>query len=368
MRSLITLVVLCTVFFITINAAPVLPSGYELETLGNRDAQTGSELEQASVNVVSSLLSAASKIADQNDDLQQSPFNGFNSVLSSLGKQLSNEEGEIQSDDENLMMQALFGTPLVKSDEVHVQLDNEQLLINLISAVRAIFSALRNESDPNGEAPRILDGIDSILSAVEKRLNEGEQSVGDNEIRRIILDFMDTIISALRKTVEPYDEMASTFFNGFATLLSFIRYKIENGEGVLQSSDDEMKQAVMNILGNNGEIQTADDDELERTFINIMKVIFSAYRRNFDNKFAQTVFDVADTVFSFIGKGNGRNIYQPTDEEFLNMFTSPFNTWVKGVEKGKIKSPNGAGEAKTPQWGGILGSLATGVLNKYLSG
>ena len=122
MRPLITLVVLCTAFFITINAAPVLPSGYKLETLRERDAQAGSELEQASVNAVSSLLSAASKIANQNNDLQQSSFNEFNSVLSSFGKRLSNEEGEIQSDDE--MMQALFGIPIVKSDEVRVQLMN----------------------------------------------------------------------------------------------------------------------------------------------------------------------------------------------------------------------------------------------------
>ena len=47
MRPLITLVVLCTVFFVTVNAVPVLPPGYKLETLRDRDAQAGSELEQA---------------------------------------------------------------------------------------------------------------------------------------------------------------------------------------------------------------------------------------------------------------------------------------------------------------------------------
>ena len=370
MTSLITVVVLCTAFLVAINAAPVLPSGYELETLRDRDAQAGGELEQASVNVVRSLLSAASKKADQNDDLQQSSFNGFNSVLPSFGKRLSNEGGDIQSDDE--MMQALFGTTSMKSDEVHVQLDNE-LLLNLINAVRAILSSLRKESDTNGEPPQILEGFDSILSVVKKRLDKGQESVGDNEIRRIILDAVDNMFSALGRNADPNDEVTQTFFNGFRTLLSLIRYyEIENsnGEGVIQSSDDEMRQAVVNILGNNGEIQTANDDEFERTLLNIMKAIFSAGRRNSNNELVQAVFDVADIMFSFAAKVNGEN--QPTYEEFLNKFISHFNNiipaLVKEVEKGKIKSPDGAGEAKTPQWGGILGSLATGVLNKYLSG
>lgn len=136
---------------------------------------------------------------DQNDELQWDLFNGFNSVLSSLGKWLSDEEGEIQSDNE--MTQALFGTPLMKSGEVHVQLGNE-VVLNLVNAVRALFSALRKESDPKAEAPQIfLDAIDSILSAGEKQLDEGQQSLDDNEIRRIILDAIDNMFSALTTTL-----------------------------------------------------------------------------------------------------------------------------------------------------------------------
>ena len=183
------------------------------------------------------------------------------------------------------------------------------------------------------------------------------------------------MFSALGRNADPNDEIEQTFLNGFRTLFSLIRkYKIENinGDGVIQSSDDEMRQAVVNILGNNGENQTAnDDDEFMRTFINVLKAIASAHRRNFNNEFAQAVFDLADTVFSFIGKGNGEN--QPTGEEYFKKIISLVNNniipaWVKGADKGRIRSPDGTGKAKTPQRSTILGSLATSVLNKYLSG
>jgi hypothetical protein len=114
MKPLIMLVVLCTAFFVRLNAAPVLPSGYESDT-----------------------------------------------VL---------RDSSIQSDDE--MVLALFGTPSTKSSEVHVQSgSSNEVLLNLVSALRAVFSAIRKESDPpKGEAPlTVLDGIDSVLSLVEKK-------------------------------------------------------------------------------------------------------------------------------------------------------------------------------------------------------
>jgi hypothetical protein len=367
--NVITLVVLCTAFFVTVNAAPVLPSGYESEMLSDSSIQAGSELGQTFINFASSPLSAASKKADQlqNDELQQSLFNG---ILSSLGKWLGNEGGEIQSDDET--MQALFGTPSTKSNEVHVQSSSNKVLLNLISALRAVILYAMKESAPaTGEAPlTFLDGFDSILSAVEKHLDEGQQSVDDNEIRETFFDAVDNVLSALGRDAGPSDEMTQSFVNGFKTVLSLVRNEFENGGEIIQSSDGEIKRAVMNILGNNGEIQT--DSDLERTVINVFNAIFSAFSRNIDpnNEFARALFNAADTLVSIFGKAmrsNGEN--QPTDEEIFNELASHFNSiisaWIKGVE---IQSTDLMGEAKTQLWDAILGSLATSVLNNYLNG
>jgi hypothetical protein len=187
------------------------------------------------------------------------------------------------------------------------------------------------------------------------------------------VDAVDNTLSALGRD-DPNNEMAQTFINGFKTLFSLFRNKIENGGRVIQSSDREMKQVDINILGNNGEMQTDSDLELGRTAINIMKAIFSAYRRNTNNEFVQAVFDVADTMFLIVQKIMSND--QPTsklDDEItkklLSHFNSAISAWVKGVELNrKSNSPDRTGEAKIPQWGTILGSLATSVLNKFLDG
>ena len=373
MKSLITLVVLCNAFFVTLNAAPVPPSGYESERQQSDEMRDGSIqadsiLRRTFVNVISSLLSAASKTVDPNDQLQQSLFNGFNRILSSIGKRLGDEfkGGEIQSDAE--MMQTLFGTILTKSTDnggAHVQSDSDNGALGqiLLNAARELFSGIRKKSNPTAEVPlTILDGVDSILSVIGKQLDEG-QSVSDNEVRQTILDVIDNVLSTASRNADPNDEMTQTFINGFKTLFSLVRNKIENG-GVIQSSDGEMKQTFMNFLT---EIQTDSDDD-GRTFINILKAIFSAFNRNTNpnNEFAKDFFNGAEVLFSAIGKVISNGGSQPVgeDELILSHFNSILSAFMKWIENGKIQSTDRTDEAKTQLWS----ALATGVLNKYLDG
>lgn len=363
--------VLCAAYYVTLNAAPVLPSGYESEAverqhLGEmRDGsiQANSILGQTFINVVSSLLSAASKTADPNDESQQILFDGFNTILSSIGKRVGNE-GEIQSDGE--MMKTLFGTLLrltksIDNGEVHVLSDSDKKALGrtLFNVAHVFFSAIRKESDPKAEVPQtILDGIGSFLSVIGKRLDEGQQSVSDNDIRRAVLDAIDNVFSAMRRDADPSDEMVQTFVNGFKTLFSAVRNKIENG-GVIQSSDGEIKQAIMKFLGDSGEIQSlSDDDEFGRTIINVMKALVSAASRNTNpnNEFAKAIFNGIDAFFPVIAKVIGNGGSEPTDEDITNALVSPINSiipaFMKWIESGKIQSTDRTDEAKTQLWGG----------------
>ena len=102
--------------------------------------------------------------------------------------------------------------------------------------------------------------------------------------------------SAGIRNADPTDEMGQTFFKGFKTLLSVLRKDFEESHGgEIQSSDNEIKQPFMNLLSNvfsgtrkksdDSEVQSIDfGDELGRTLINIIKIMSSSWRRNFNPK------------------------------------------------------------------------------------
>jgi hypothetical protein len=344
MKFLIPLLVLCAAFFVVSDAAPVPPSGFKLEAASAQWDDWGS-----------TFLSRMFTPAATRDGTAAA------------------HDGTAASRDG---IKTLLGTLLTKSTdngETYVQSDSDKKLLGqtILKEIRKLFSS--GNTDPDDEVSRsFFDGIDSILSVIEKRLDEGS-AVSDNEIMRTMFDAMDNMLSAKGRSADPSDEITHSWINGFKTLFPFL-IPNELNRGVIQSSDGKTKQALyMNFLS---KIQSdISDDEAGRTAINIAKKILSVTRRNNpkpNNEFAKALLDAADAWFSVIGKVNENN--RPTDKEITNEVLSHFNNifsgWVKGVENRRIKSPDCAGdsEAKTQQWGAILGSLATGVLKNYLDG
>ena len=270
MRPLVTLVVLCTVLFVTLDAAPILPSGLEtfekqqLEEMmnipkffrkslaagGNRASrgasiQADNELAigQAFLNVASSLLSAVSKKADPSDEVGQIYFNGLSSILPLIGQHLGDEGGEIQSEDEMLQtVTNLFGT---------------------------------------------------LLSGMMKTTENGKvlaQSASNKEMQRKVLNDACKFFAVLSRKADPNSEAIQTLINGANTIFSLIEKQLESG-GEVQSSDSEVKQAFTNFAisflslvrktlnDTYGEVQFANDDEFRWTLFNIARILFSAMHR-----------------------------------------------------------------------------------------
>lgn len=122
-------------------------------------------------------------------------------------------------------------------------------------------------------------------------------------------------------------------------------------------------------------MQSDSEDENARTIFNVMSTLFGIVCKKYtnpNNEIAKAICDFSDTMFSVMEKTFGNEENQPTDKEIINEFISHFkniiSVLVKRIENGKIQSTDRTGEAKTPQWGAILNSLGTSLLNKYLKG
>ncbi len=340
MKFLIPLLVLCAAFFVVSDAAPVSPAGFKLEAASAQWDDWGSTFLNRIFTPAATRDGTAAAAAAARGGIK-----------------------------------TLLGTLLTKSTddgETYVQSDGDKkLLQTILKEIRKFLSS--GNTDPDDEVSQsFFDGIDSILSIIEKRLDEGP-AVSDNEIIRTIFDAMDNMLSAVDRNTDPNDEMTHSWINGFKTLFPFM-IPNELNRGVIQSSDGKTKQALlMNFLS---KIQSdISDDEFGRTAIDVAKSILSVVHRNNpkpSNELAKALLDATDAWFSVIGKINENN--RPSDKEITNEVLSHFNNiisgWVKGVENRRIKSPDRTGdsEAKTSQWGAILGSLATSVLNKHLDG
>ena len=326
MKSLILLLVLSTALFVSLDAAPVLPSSLEaeLETVakqqsdnsemfktflniftkiltsagdksngGDGSIQADNQLGRTLLNVASGLLSSLGKKADPNDELQQSLFKGFGSVLSALGNRLG-EGGEIQSDDDELK--------------------------------KAVMSL-----------------VGTFLSAMTKTIDNGEIQSMD-EVMPTMLNLFSNFLSLARKNVASNDDTAKSVLDGFSTLLSAFGRRISNGGGgsQIQSDDSRLPGAFLNLLGTVGSaLQKKADpkDDTAQTFLSLFNTLLSGVK----NKVGGGDQEVrVDTLPTFTGN---RFDQESVDENAATME-----------------------EAKTQLWGAILGSVASGLLSKYLEG
>jgi hypothetical protein len=337
MKSLILpLVVLSIALFAGLDAAPVLPSGFEAEldavarqqsddsemaktflniftkiltskiNGGDGSIQADNEIGRTLLNVASGLLSAAGKKADPNDKLQQSLLNGFSSVLSAIGSRLG-EGGEIQSDNDEMMK-------------------------------------------------TVMNVLGTFLSAMTKTNDNGEIQSWD-EFMPTALNLFSNVLSHARKNVDPEDDTAKSFLDGFNTVLSAFGRKLSNGGGgtQIQSDDNGLSGVFLNLLGNLG----------------------SSLQRKADPKddVAQTIFSLFNTVLS----GAKNKIGGGGSQEVVRADTLPTYMAERFVDQSILESINEnaavmegdvdvSEEAKTQLWGAILRTVASSLLSKYLKG
>ncbi len=220
MKLFIPLLVLCAAFFVTSDAAPILPSSFKLEAASAEEQQ----LDEWANTFLSRIFTPASTRDDT-----AAARDGIKTLLGALPtKSTDNGETYVQSDSDKKLGQTI------------------------LKEIRKFFSS-RNTDPDDERSQSFFDGMDSILSVIEKRLDEGPAAVSDKEIMRTMFDALNNyILSAAGKNADPNDEITRTLINGYKTIFSLIRNEL-NG-GVIQSSDSEMKQAFMNFLG---EIQTS---------------------------------------------------------------------------------------------------------------
>ena len=274
MKLLISFVVLCTAaLFVTLDAAPTLPSGFE-----DAEVQKSDEIAKTFLNVFSNILSAASKNINPDDNMARSLLDGFSNFISAVGRKVN--DGEIQSGDEM-----------------------KQVFMNLLS---------------------------SVLSGITKKIENGEVQSADKEIGRAFFNFMGTVISAAKRKADPNDELAQTFLNGFSTILSLIGKQFSEG-GEIQSSD-EMMQTLMNL--ETGEIQSVD--EAVPGFLNLFSKILSVTSKNInpDDNVARSFFDGISNILSgFGGKVTAGNGEIQSDDEVVPAFLNLFSNFLSVVSK-----------------------------------
>ena len=259
MKSFITFMVLCTVLFAMLDAAPVLPSGYdaEFESVGRQ----------------------------QSDEMAKTILNVFSKILAAVGDRIG-RDGSIQGDSDSEIKQMVLN-----------------ITVNFLSALSKSVKIDPGFNDEVGQT--LIKGIDSLLSAVRKR--------DGNEIAQTIFKTVNDLLSAASRKADPNDEMLQTVYSGFKTIFSFFGKELVNG-GKFQSSNCKMNQAFINHLSSfpsgvgkqidNGEVQSDSVKDFMRVFLNVFKLVFSATRRNSNpnDEALQTFFNASDTLISLMAR------------------------------------------------------------------
>ena len=314
MKVLATVALLCTAFFVSLDAAPVLNPSWLPRALANfgntvkqesdRDEvaktlqnvfssieanrkvgniQVNNEIGSLVVDSISKILSAASKRTDPDDVVGNTFLNGASNILSLLGKRFE-EGGEIQSDDE---IQKAF-----------------------------------------------MKTFGSLLSAAMKKINDAEAQSA-NEIAPIFLNVAKTLFSGIRKNVNPNDEFSQSVLDGFGNILTAVGRKFTESDG-----------------RNGGGVQVHSSAETMRAsnFVDLLRTLRgTGIERWIDNN--------AVTVPAYL----------PTTESFDQTTTASANKKFATGEAGSVDLDLSK-EAKTQLWGALLGGLASSVLNRYLDG
>ena len=176
-----------------------------------------------------------------------------------------------------------------------IQVDSKEVGLSFLNFIGSVFSAEREKTDLNDKAQQtFFNGFDSLLSLARKQL--GGETLSNDEIMQTLMNFFGAIFSGMTEDSEihvqshsyiepaqtffnltkilfsdieksiPNDELTQTGFNSMKTLYSLFSKQFEEG-GEIQSSDDQMKQAliagVLNERIDSAEVQSLT--ELERT-------------------------------------------------------------------------------------------------------
>ena len=281
MKSLTTLVVLFTALFVTLDAAPVLPSDFEaeLEAVGRQQSygsiQADNALERTLLNLASSFLSSASKKNNPNDKLQRSLFNGFNSILSSIGNWLGDDGKEIQSNDEiaQIFMNLFGSLPSAmtkKIDNGEIQ-SADEIVPAFLNLMGNMLSLASKNTDTNDDVARsFLNGFSTILSAVGRKFNDGggSQIQSNNELLGATLNLFGSWLSALQKIVNLNDDVSQTLLSIFNTMISAVKNGIGGGQeevhvDTLPYTAKHFDRSILESVDENAAMVEADSDLID---------------------------------------------------------------------------------------------------------
>ena len=338
MKFLIPIVVLCTAaLFVTLDAAPTLtlPFGFEaaeLESLG-RQQSDDSEMAKTFLNV-------------------------FSKVLTTVGDKIG-RDGSIQADNE--------------------------LGKTFLNVVSGLLSAASKKADPNDQLQQsFFNGFNSILSSLGKRLNEGGEIQSDDEMAKTFMNVFGTLLSAMAKNidsgeVQSFDEIASTFFNLMGNMLSLAKKNVDPNDDLTKTVLDGFGTLLSAFgskftNGRGSQIQSDDNNGLPGAFFNLLGTLSSALQKKADPKddMAQTFLSIFNTLVSgaknkFGGEGGEQEVRVDTLPTY-KVQQSIMESVGENAAMAEGDDVDLSEEAKTQLWGAILGSLASGVLNRYLSG
>jgi hypothetical protein len=321
-KFLLAPVMLCTALFIMLDAAPVLSStasfkaareqlsnemvkmflnmfSKSLATAGDKGGSDGSiqvdskEIVLSFVDFIESFISDEREKTDPNDKSRQTCFNVFDTVFSLVRKQLS---GKNVTNDE--IWQTLFNSfvaclsSIFEDSEVHIQTHSY-----------------------NEPAQKFFNLAESIFPDMKARF--------------------------------PTDELSQTSINGLKTLFSLFRKEFEEG-GETQSSDDQMKLILSKSKERSESAEAQTLTELERTAINIMKMIFSAGIRNADphskvpQDFIDTIKEFLPLVAENLANEGDKQITDKTNQFLIKLFGSSLSVIKTMIENDEFPPVNEA--------------------------
>lgn len=196
-----------------------------------------------------------------------------------------------------------------------------------------------------------MDHINSYILAFVKRLyyRYGGTQLAD-VVMSAILDLLDSLLSIWNKNADP-DSVEQIVLNRLKMTLSAAKRIISGGGGKSQSQSKNGQFSY--LLGTHGSALPSPKDEVAQKILPLLNMLVSGTEN--------TMGGGGQEVHVAIGQ---LPIY--IDKQFDRRMS--LESVGKNAAMAESDNVGLSEEAKTQLWGAILGSLASGVPNRHLSG
>ena len=315
----------------------------------------GNEITRKSFDAIRNILSAMGRQADPNNELMQTFVSGFKTILSLVfkkGRGLGIEDVTEFSRTFIKIMQTMISAShrnsnLIIMDEAgRIWLDLADLVLQ--SAAENLYSG--KEPDDNF-FQSVMDHINSYILVFVKRLyyRYGGTQLAD-VVMSVILNLLDNLLSIGSKNADPNDSTEQIVLNRLKMTLSAAK-RIISGGG--KSKIQLLPEAILDRFGTLGSSLTSPKDEVAQKIFPLLNVLPISGTENTIGGGEQEVWHVGKFPTNTAEQFDQRMSMESVDEN------------AAMVEGDNVDLSE---EAKMQLWGAILGSLASGVPNRHLSG